>query len=122
MRSTPEGPRQRLGPAAKRRQAIGAHQRGIRSFGNGRVLGGMPGGDEERGLTADDLLDRCRTLIDLHEAVAVVVLRERDCPHGLIAADGRLTRAGLDTALTVLGLPVVSDEEWRAINLWCSAQ
>lgn len=76
----------------------------------------MPNEDDVPALTADDLRDACLTLVCLHEAVAEVVVRENRSPQGLVTADGRLSRAGVDAALTVLGLPLVSDEEWWALG------
>ncbi|WP_152990764.1 hypothetical protein [Sphaerimonospora mesophila] len=80
------------------------------------LLDAVSDGDDVPELTADHLLDMCQTLVCLQEAVAEVAVRESRRPQGLVRADGRLTRTGVDTALTVLGLPLVSDEEWWEIG------
>ncbi|GGO06662.1 hypothetical protein GCM10011574_19480 [Microbispora bryophytorum] len=52
----------------------------------------------------------CETVVGLREAVAAVMAREREHPLGFVD-EGRLTHAGLNAAVALLGMAPVTDEE-----------
>ncbi|MEN3538006.1 hypothetical protein AAH991_23025 [Microbispora sp. ZYX-F-249] len=76
---------------------------------------GMPSFKDAPELTTDEIEAMCDTLVRVHEALAVIVSRERARREGLMDG-GRLTRHGLNAATDLLGMSLVTDEKWRDIS------
>ncbi len=70
--------------------------------------------NERPELTTAEIEAMAATLSRVKAALADIVARECRRPEGLINR-GRLTREGLDAAVDELGMPPVSDEEWRGL-------
>ncbi len=69
----------------------------------------------DRGFTAAEIAAMAATVARVKAALADIVTRECQRSQGLIAG-GRLSRTGLDAAAESLGIPPVSDEEWRDLQ------
>ncbi|GIH66982.1 hypothetical protein [Microbispora siamensis] len=76
---------------------------------------GMPSFKDAPELTTHEIEAMRDTLVRVHEALAVIVSRERARREGLMDG-GRLTRHGLDTATELMGMPPVTDEEWGELG------
>ncbi|WP_067181501.1 hypothetical protein [Microtetraspora niveoalba] len=75
----------------------------------------MPDFSSRQELSDDELREMRETVARALEVTAEIARREQHRPQGLISG-GRLTRNGLNVATELMGIPPVSDEEWRDIT------
>ncbi|WP_067181977.1 hypothetical protein [Microtetraspora niveoalba] len=75
----------------------------------------MPDFSSRQELSGEELRGMRETVARALEVTAEIARREQRHPQGLIS-DGRLTRGGMDVATQLMGIPPVSDEEWRDIT------